>query len=457
MRVRISRCLLVLAVVLAGCGARDVPSDAAPSSTASARVKVFFAYGDAGRTCTRVRARLRDVSPPAVLSGAMSALLRGPTRGERRRGYRGWFSSRTAGRLRSVAVRDGVARIDFRDFRRVIPNASTSCGSALLLAQLNRTALQFPTVTRAVYSFNGDVAAFYEWLQRPAPRVGAAARADLITYSRQSGERVHLWQLDVETRARRRLTNGRYGEETGQWSSDGRRLVYLDTRRVRVLGLESPQITGVVATKDMQTHRVKLITTGAWFDEDPTWSPDARRIAFTRTNWLSGTPSWPEIWIMRSNGRGARQLTHNSVGDWGPAFSPSGRRIAFSRSRGHDTNTTDIWVMRADGSHQRRLVRNGTRPAWSPDGRRVAYGRLTGKIQGCCPVTNLNIVDGDGKHRTLVVRDGGRPAWSPDGRRIVFQRVDGRRSHIWIVNADGSGLRRLTKGRSSEYAAAWRP
>jgi hypothetical protein len=62
-----------------------------------------------------------------------------------------------------------VAYVDFEDFRRVIPNASASCGSALLLAQLDRTVTQFPTVDRAVYSFEGDADAFYEWLQRSAP------------------------------------------------------------------------------------------------------------------------------------------------------------------------------------------------------------------------------------------------------------------------------------------------
>jgi len=71
--------------------------------------------------------------------------------------------------LRSVRIANGVAHVDFRDFSRVIPNASSSCGSALLLAQLDRTAKQFPTVRRAVYSFDGSARTFYEWLQRSPP------------------------------------------------------------------------------------------------------------------------------------------------------------------------------------------------------------------------------------------------------------------------------------------------
>jgi hypothetical protein len=134
-----------------------------------ARVRIYLPRGESETRCGRVRSVSRTVAAPAVLRGAMQTLLRGPTASERRQGYGGWFSSRTAGYLRGINLVSGVARIDFRDFRRIIPGASSSCGSALLLAQLNRTATQFPTVRRAVYSFNGNVNKFYEWLQRSAP------------------------------------------------------------------------------------------------------------------------------------------------------------------------------------------------------------------------------------------------------------------------------------------------
>jgi Sporulation and spore germination len=143
-------------------------------TASTARVKVFFPRGQVGRECSRVQSRYRSVRAPAVLRGALTELLRGPTAGERRLGYGGWFSGRTAGRLNSVRLRGAIARVDFRDFRRIIPNASASCGSAMLLAQLDRTVLQFPTVHRVVYSFDGSVRRFYEWLQLSPPHVASA-------------------------------------------------------------------------------------------------------------------------------------------------------------------------------------------------------------------------------------------------------------------------------------------
>ena len=169
---------VLVTLAITSCGGDDAgpgaSTDAPPATTATtapatAAVSIFMPRGDPGPDCDDVRAVRRTVPAPAVLRGAIAALLEGPTSAERQQGYGGWFSAATAGSLLSVRIREGVAYIDLADLRTVIPNASTSCGSALLLAQLDRSATQFGTVRRAVYSFDGDVAAFYEWLQREAP------------------------------------------------------------------------------------------------------------------------------------------------------------------------------------------------------------------------------------------------------------------------------------------------
>jgi spore germination protein GerM len=136
-----------------------------------AKVHTVSIYAPRGQStnCARVLPLKRVVAGPQVLKNALQALLTGPTTAERARGYGGWFSSETAGHLRSVRLANGVAYIDFQSFKTHIPNASSSCGSALLYAQLDRTAKQFAAVKHTVYSFNGSRHAFYEWLQREAP------------------------------------------------------------------------------------------------------------------------------------------------------------------------------------------------------------------------------------------------------------------------------------------------
>ena len=121
--------------------------------------------------CAEVWPVVRTVDAPAVLTGAMEALLSGPAADERAAGYDSWFSESVGWSLASVTVVDGVAYIDFAEDSPYINNASTSCGSMSFLAQLDMTATQFPTVDRAIYSIGGDAEAFYGWLQRDVPQV----------------------------------------------------------------------------------------------------------------------------------------------------------------------------------------------------------------------------------------------------------------------------------------------
>lgn len=141
----------------------------APATTPSRTVSIYVPRG-ASASCTRVLPLPRRVSGPALLTAAMRALLAGPTRSERALGYAGWFSAKTTGHLRSVRLHDGLARVDFRSFARDIPGASSACGGAVLLAQLDRTAKLLANVKRPIYSFDGSTQAFYEWLQLETPR-----------------------------------------------------------------------------------------------------------------------------------------------------------------------------------------------------------------------------------------------------------------------------------------------
>lgn len=100
-----------------------------------------------------------------VLRAALDQLLAGPTPAERTAGLGSWFSSDTAGMVASVSVSNGKAVVNFRDLRAIIPNASTSAGSQLLLAQLDATVFQFSTVRSVEYRIDGSCSRFFEWLQ----------------------------------------------------------------------------------------------------------------------------------------------------------------------------------------------------------------------------------------------------------------------------------------------------
>lgn len=145
----------------------SAPTPAGPTG-GGAEVRVFFIPGGAD-PCGTVAPVVRMVTGPVTAEVALRELLAGPTAEEAAAGFTSLFGPATADALLDVVVTDGIALVSFSDLRQIIPNASSSCGSAALLAALDATLAQVPGVRGARYSFGGDEAAFYEWLQMAPP------------------------------------------------------------------------------------------------------------------------------------------------------------------------------------------------------------------------------------------------------------------------------------------------
>ncbi len=101
-----------------------------------------------------------------VAKAALKELFKGPTEEEKSQGYTSWFSKETQDILKSVKVKNGTAYVDLKNISRpIIPNASTSCGSAEFFAEVETTLQQFPTVAKVIFAIDGKPANFYEWMQ----------------------------------------------------------------------------------------------------------------------------------------------------------------------------------------------------------------------------------------------------------------------------------------------------
>ncbi len=150
------------------------PSTAAPDTT---DVLVYFVVepesGIDGTDfgCGLAAAVTRRVQSPEVLSGAIEALLAGPTDAEFTAGYGTALTDEVGWELASVTISDGTALIDFGEDSQPFNNMSATCVHLALMAQLEATATQFSTVERAVFSVGGDISMFYHWLERDVPEL----------------------------------------------------------------------------------------------------------------------------------------------------------------------------------------------------------------------------------------------------------------------------------------------
>ena len=130
------------------------------------QVAVYYGV-EASSDCGEVRPNTRRlVDDFEVYRQTFQQLVAGPSASEVADGAASLFSSETADVTKSAILTDGLLTVDFTDLRPLIPNASTSCGSEALLAELNSTAFQFAEVERTRYLLDGSCQDFANWLQR---------------------------------------------------------------------------------------------------------------------------------------------------------------------------------------------------------------------------------------------------------------------------------------------------
>jgi Tol biopolymer transport system component len=218
------------------------------------------------------------------------------------------------------------------------------------------------------------------------------------------------------------------------------------------------------------------------YDEDPTWSPDGKRLAFV-ARFTSKFPPQTNIYTMEPDApgqsvNGAIQVTHFTNGEVPTgdiAWSPDGTKIAFVRGLASHGNQP-LYVVNSDGSsadateiptiggagdptwsadsgkiafsHSNQIYTvngdisspatplpgaNGAEPVWSPDGSRIAYGREFEHLQMIGPFGGTPLL-------TIPINTQFISAsWSPSGSQLAYSERVGEASRFRIVNADGGG------------------
>ena len=283
----------------------------------------------------------------------------------------------------------------------------------------------------------------------PAPVSSLHGR---IAYSTRTGD---IWVMNANGTGRRRVTrSGRGVDFDPDFAPDGRRIVFRTSRgryaRDRYgIGLEGIFVVSVGS----RAERPIQPRTGGLF---PAWSPDGGRIAFSGLA-ADGRPV-DTVHLMTPAG--------GHIVDLGPmgecsAWSPDGSAIAYCSHSG-DGNWA-VWTVRRDGTNRRQLTHpklippagaNGDAPGdWSPDGRRILYSSV---VAGDREIFVMN-ADGSGKRRVTHWRGADSPqVWLQDGR-IVFghYRGDEALPRWYLIRPDGTGLRSLPKLRGAADPLDW--
>jgi Tol biopolymer transport system component len=143
--------------------------------------------------------------------------------------------------------------------------------------------------------------------------------------------------------------------------------------------------------------RENLTSTSAFIEETPVFSPDGTKIAFAKT---TAERREVDLYTMNVDGTGVQQLTDFPGREYNPDWSPDGRKLVFTKFRtANGTRLTRLIVMRVDGTSRRTLLEGSGvgSPVWSPNGGKVAFEDLDQN-----DVWDIYTVKSDGTGKTSV-------------------------------------------------------
>lgn len=277
-----------------------------------------------------------------------------------------------------------------------------------------------------------------------------------------------LSSCDMSTNSPTTL-NESYIHGRAAWSPDGKSIVFFS------LVQDKP---GMFITDTLGTN-VRQIVQGEGIGAS--WSPDGAWIVFSRSG---------SLFKVKPSGDSLTQLT-DAIGATRPSWSKDGSKIAFVLLDAIGVPTT--WIYDVAKKVPTALYSYGDYPSWEPKTGEVvllngqydtysgymAYSfvavtvsplstRVIGSFSAAAECgfssirpTGTDIVFGvvppydytqiwiynisQNRHSRLTDDGGDYPAWSPDGARIVYTRTQQGDGGLWIMNADGTGKRRLTK------------
>jgi TolB protein len=255
-----------------------------------------------------------------------------------------------------------------------------------------------------------------------------------------------IYVMNADGSNRRRLTPEGGTDFTFDWSPDG-----------RDMAVESGYTgdTQAIYLIDVDTSSRRQLSPADTLYASPVWSPDGQQIMFLSCC-IYG-PNRGGLYTIHPDGTNLRLLTSDEVRPHFPRWSPDGQQIAFTSSTGDRTNGV-IYVMGADGSNPRQLTPNDLDSIslkWIPDSTGIIF-LMRHSDATHIGIYILDTTDGSIRPLGSVSEHISEVIYSSDGQLVVFTSHQDGDSELYLMYANGTGLRQLTDNNDEDHMIDWR-
>jgi len=254
----------------------------------------------------------------------------------------------------------------------------------------------------------------------------------------------------------KQITNNKSVTISPSWSTDGKKVAYSAMLYKPKLKMRNVDLL----LHDLASGSSTVISDDPGTNSGVNFHPDGKSLLFTNTR----KTGHPDIFRYYFDNKKLIKITAGPLGAMNvePYASPDGRRILFSsdRSGGHPM----IYVMDINGGNVNRLTfagRYNSTPAWSPDGKLIVFAGQENDHFDIFLMnadgTNMIRLTSSPKRGSSKLANNEDPSFSPDGRNIVFRSNRTGSYQIFLVNLDGSVERRLTFDNFNYEKPVWSP
>lgn len=267
-----------------------------------------------------------------------------------------------------------------------------------------------------------------------------------IAFSCDKTGKKEIYTMNFDGSEVRQITKNRSISVGASWSPDGKKLAF------SVFNRHSDNTKNIdLFDYNFNTGAMRLLSNRKGINSGASYHPNGHQLALTLS--YGGNP---DIYLLNIDSRKTTQLSHSVGFDVDPNFSPDGSKIAFVSSRAgkpmvytmSTSNPSDVKRITYAGQY------NAT-PNWSPDGKKIVFA---GWIDSHFDIFT---VTADGTKIERFTKDEGNnedPSFSPDGSMIAFSSNRARNEKaIYIMNSDGTNVKRLTFGLGNCSGSKWSP